>query len=247
MGLTFRENGEVWHREIKADFKVLTKALVEGTVDALKADWHKAVKAWSKGLLDGLGLKPDDPEELAWRAVYTTLRQAALSLVEDNRGFLTRKPKDPDRLPDELEIALTEFNIRIAPEFLSQAWRLPLLRDLQRPFTRWLRAFGVEEKRAVYIAAQLPQRFGYCLWDEWARHPDTYQPLEQALMVPVQRPPDLEALRRAYLTYLRDSYRFLDLKGLPGVVEAVEKASGLAPIPVNGSGSRKIIVQKTIG
>ncbi len=155
----------------------------EGTVDALKTDWRKAVKAWSKGVLDGLGLKPDDPEELAWRVVYTTLRQAALSLVEDNRGFLTRKPPNPDRLPDELEIALTEIEIRIAPEFLSQAWRLPLLRDLQRPFTRWLLAFGVEKKRAVYIAAQLPQRFGYCLWDEWARHRDIYQPLEQARSV----------------------------------------------------------------
>ena len=142
--------------------------------------------------------------------------------------FLPANPKDPDRLPDELEIALTEIDIRIAPEFLSQAWRLPLLRDLQRPFTRWLLAFGVEQKRAAHIAAQLPQRFGYCLWDEWARHRDTYQPLEQALMVPVQRPPNLERLRRAYLTYLRDSYRFLDLKGLPGVVEAVEKGSGLA-------------------
>lgn len=227
-GVKAEKPADFLHREITADFKVLTKALVEGAVDALKADWYGAAKTWGKGFLDGLGLKPDSPEELAWRVVYTTLRQAALSLVEDNLEFLTRTPEDPDHLPDELEFALTEIEIHIGPELLSHAWRLPLLLDLQRPFTRWLLAFGVDKQRAAHIAAQLPQRFGYCLWDEWACHRDTYEPLEQALMVPVQRPQDLYELRRAYLTYLEDSYRSLSLKGLPGVVESVEKGSGLA-------------------
>ena len=153
---------------------------------------------------------------------------AAWSLVEDNRHFLTRKPDVPNMLPDELDLTFSETEFCLGPDFLTSAWRLPLLRELQRPFTRWLRAFGVEEDRARHIAAQLPQRFGYCLWDEWARHRDTYRPLEASLLIPVQRPPNLDGLRRAYLIYLKESYRYLDLKGLPGLVEAVEKAAGLA-------------------
>jgi predicted NACHT family NTPase len=81
--------------------------------------------------------------------------------------------------------------------------------------------------QAKAIAARLPRRFGLCVWDEWAAHPDTYRPLFDAVMAPIQRPPDLDALRQAYLDYLSDSYRYLDLKGLPGFVEAVEKAAGL--------------------
>ena len=82
--------------------------------------------------------------------------------------------------------------------------------------------------RSFVCCARLPRRFGLCLWDEWAEHPDTYRPLFDAVMAPIQRPPDLDKLRQAYLDYLSDSYRYLDLKGLPGFVEAVEKAAGLA-------------------
>jgi formylglycine-generating enzyme required for sulfatase activity len=227
-GLIAKAPKPLLEREIKLDFRQLGKALVGGGTDALKGDWYGAARTLGDGFIGGLGLKADAAGALAWRLVLTALRRALLGLVPEHHRLLAHKPKDDAaKLPDEIELILADTELRVDETLLTASWRLPLLKALEPAFVRWLRAFGVDQDRSARIAARLPQRFGLALWDEWAAHPDTYRPLFDAVMVPIQRPPDLDALRQIYLDYLSDSYRYLDLKGLPGFVEAVEKAAGL--------------------
>lgn len=227
-GIQARKPKPLFGRAIHADVKVLGRALLEGSIDAIKGDWYESVKSFGDGVLQGFGLSKDSPEELAWRLVYTSTRQAMVSLVKENQEFLSQRPNMPETLLQEFENVFVNTNLELDSDFLTRAWQLPFLRALQGPFAAWLRAFGTDEKQAAYIAAQLPLCFGYCLWDEWARHREIYEPLEKALMVPVQRPPNLNMQRRKYLTYLTDTYRHLNLKGLPRLVDAVTQAAGLA-------------------
>lgn len=227
-GLIAKAPKPLLEREIKLDLRQLSKALVDGGTDALKGDWYGAARNLGEGFIGGLGLKADNAGALAWRLVLTALRRALLGLVAEHHSLLAHKPKDEvDKLLDKFELILADTELRVDETLLTDSWRLPLLKALEPAFVRWLMAFGVGRDRSAIIAARLPQRFGLALWDEWAAHPDTYRPLFDAVMVPIQRPPDLYALRRTYLDYLSDSYRYLDLKGLPGFVEAVEKAAGL--------------------
>ena len=226
-GLITKAPKPLLEREIKLDLKALGKALVGGGTDALKGDWYGAARRLSEGFVDGLGLEADDAGALAWRLVLSALRRAVLALADEYRPLLRRQSKDTEALPDEIALVLAETELRVDETLLTASWRLPLLKALEPAFARWLMTFDADEDQARAIAARLPRRFGLCVWDEWAAHPDTYRPLFEAVMAPIQRPPDLDALRQAYLDFLSDTYRYLDLKGLPGFVEAVEKAAGL--------------------
>ncbi len=177
--------------------------------------------------MGGLGLQADDAGVLAWQLVLASLRRAVLGLVDEFHPLLRRQPEDAEALPDEIALLLTETPLGVDDTLLCASWKLPLLKALEPALARWLTAFGVEEGSAAVIAARLPRRFGLAMWDEWAAHPQTYKPLFDAVMGPIQRPPDLDDLRRRYLDYISDTYRYLDLKGLPGFIEAVEKAAGL--------------------
>jgi formylglycine-generating enzyme required for sulfatase activity/energy-coupling factor transporter ATP-binding protein EcfA2 len=226
-GLIAKAPKPLLEREVKLDLKALGKALVGGGTEALKGDWYGAARCLSEGFIDGLGLRADVAGVLAWRLVLTALRRAVLGLVEEHPLLPPHEPNLAEALPDEIALLLAETELRVDETLLTASWRLPLLMALEPAFARWLIAFGADKDQANAIATQLPRRFGLCLWDEWAAHPDTYRPLFDAVMAPIQRPPDLDGLRQAYLDYLSDSYRYLDLKGLPGFVEAVEKAAGL--------------------
>ncbi|MCG6942988.1 MAG: hypothetical protein LJE69_17285 [Thiohalocapsa sp.] len=195
-------------REIKLDLRQLGKALVGGGTDALKGDWYGAARRLGEGFIDGLGLAADDAGALAWRLVLTSLRRAVLGLVDEYRLLLLRRPENADALPDKIALVLEETELRVDERLPTESWKLPLLKALEPAFARWLWAFGVEKDSAEVIAARLPRRFGLALWDEWAAHPDTYRPLFDAVMAPIQRPPDLDDLRQRYLDYLSDSYRF---------------------------------------
>ena len=227
-GLKLTAPKKFWDRDLTANYKALAKALTKSCKDAIAGNYPAVVADAVEGVLEGLGLKSNDTGEIAWLLIHRAFLRALYELIAEYEEFIQVIPEDPQSLDEAMQLTLILSKGYIDRSFLQHPDDLVVMDEIKQSFTTWLRDHGTDQTDSENISMELPPRFHSSLDIEWSRRPGEYKPLKDAFDTPFIAPPlDIAELRNTYFTHLRESYRSLDLKGIPGVVDAVRKTAGI--------------------
>jgi hypothetical protein len=217
-----------WDRDLTTNYKALSKALTKAGKYATAGHYPAAVADAMEGVLERLGIKSNDTGEIAWLLIHRAFPRALYELIVEHEDLIQKLPEDPQSLDNAMQLTPILSKAYIDRSFLQRPSDLVVMGEIQQSFSKWLLDHGTDNTDPENISTELLFRFHRSLDIEWSRRPDEYKRLKDAFDTPfVAPPPDIAELRNTYVTYLRKSFRSLDLKGIPGVVEAVRKTAGI--------------------
>ena len=188
----------VWNRPLKADFKGIFGALGRGALHGFTGQWTE-LGSDAVDAVAGLGIDTRDAPQLGWVLIRRSLQAAMAELAREAAPLAGEPSKEAlDHLPDQLDAQIEKEKVAIDRKFFECPRELPLLVTLERPFSEWLVAYGLQLPAAVSIARRLPSYFVAALHAEWRRSPGTYGPVQEAVATPFTRAAERE---RAWALY----------------------------------------------
>ena len=192
---------KAWNKPLKADFRDFFKGLT-------KAIAHGAIGEWVSSGCDladavaAIGLKTE-PGERAWILIRRALSAATWEVISGcSPGLLLHEGIEAGPLCDGLDFALEESDLTIDSSFFTAPRRLAILQDYQALLGKWLEAAGMNSAQADSWSQRTATHFVYALRDEWQKHPRAYQPLRDALEMPVTLAAEREQDWERYFAYL---------------------------------------------
>jgi uncharacterized protein YjbI with pentapeptide repeats len=206
-GLKVEEPKSVFERPFQVDYKGLFKSLSKGIIHVASGKLEEAgIDATET--LSALGLKTEDPGELAFLLINRSMTEALLELVNESSSLqLIDAKKEPDAIAEQLDFSGSAREIIINRKFLDRPAELPFLKDVQFLLQKWLEGLYVSnpsaKPSAEAIANRLPGYFVYALNQEWRRNAKIYFPIIEALNTPFAKAGDREWAWAAYSALLR--------------------------------------------
>ena len=193
----------VFERSFQIDYKGLFKSLSKGVIHLASGKVEEAgIDATET--LSSLGLKTDDPGELAFLLINRSLTEALLELVnESSSQQLIDDKADPDAILEQIDFSSSSGEIFIDRKFFDRPAELPFLSEIQSLLQSWLECLGVSNPSAKAIAGRLPSYFVFALIQEWRMNAKTYGPIIEALDTPFARAGDREWTWSAYSALLQ--------------------------------------------
>jgi len=196
----------VFERPFQVDYRGLFKSLSKGVIHAAGGKLEEAgIDATET--LSALGLKTEDPGEIAFLLINRSLDEALLELVNESSCLqLMDEMIDPDVMVEQLDFTSAVTEVFIDRKFLDRPAELPFLKDVQSLLQKWLEGLCVSDPKAgpsaKAIADRLPSYFVYALIREWRKNAKIYLPIIEALNTPLARAGDREWAWSAYSALL---------------------------------------------
>ena len=206
-GLKVAKPKSVFERPFQVDYKGLFKSLSKGIIHVAGGKFEEAgIDATET--LSSLGLKTEDPGELAFLLINRSMTEALLELVrESSSQQLIDEKKDPVTVLEQLDFSSSAGEVFIDRKFLDRPSELPFLKDIQSLLQKWLESLYVSNPSAKLsakaIADRLPSYFVYALNQEWRKNAKTYFPIIEALDTPFAKAGDREWAWSAYSALLQ--------------------------------------------
>ncbi|MDD1762741.1 MAG: pentapeptide repeat-containing protein [Methanothrix sp.] len=202
-GLKAAKPKSVFERSIQIDYKGLIKSVSKGVIHLASGKVEEAgIDATET--LSSLGLKIEDPGELAFLLINRSLAKALLELVnESSSQQLIDDKVDLDAILEQIDFSSLSGEIAIDRKFFDRPAELPFLNEIQSLLQSWLECLGVSSPSSKAIAGRLPNYFVYALNQEWRNNAKTYGPIIEALDTPFARAGDREWSWSAYSALLQ--------------------------------------------
>ena len=155
--------------------------------------------------LSSLGLKSEDPGDLAFLLINRSMIQALSELARESSSLqlIDAQKNDPDAIVDQLDFSSSSNEIFIDRKFLDRPTDLPILKEVQFILQKWLEGLGVNNPSAKAIADRLPSYFVYSLNQEWRKNAKDYRPIIDALDTPFAKAGEREWAWTAYSALLQ--------------------------------------------
>jgi len=193
----------VFERSFQVDYKGLFKSLSKGVIHAAYGKLEEA-SIDATETLSALGIKSEDPGELAFLLINRSMIEALFELMRESSSLqLIDEKKDFDAITEQLDFSSSSAEIFIDKKFLDRPAELPYIRDIQSILQKWLEGLGVNNPSAKAIADRLPSYFVYALNQEWRKNAKTYRPIVEALDTPFAKAGDREWAWAAYSALLQ--------------------------------------------
>ena len=205
-GLKATKPKSVFERSFQVDYKGLFKSLSKGVIHAAGGKLEEAgIDATET--LSALGLKTEDPGEIAFLLINRSINEALLELVNEGSCLqLMDEKMNPDAAIEQLDFTSAVTEVFIDRKFLDRPAELPFLKDVQSLLQKWLEGLCVSDPKAgpsaKAIADRLPSYFVYSLIQEWRKNTKSYLPIIEALNTPFARAGDREWAWSAYSALL---------------------------------------------
>ena len=205
-GLKATKPKSVFERSFQVDYKGLFKSLSKGVIHAAGGKLEEAgIDATET--LSALGLKTEDPGEIAFLLINRSIADALLKLVNESSCLqLMVEETDPESMIEQLDFSSAVAEIFIDRKFLDRPAELPFLKDAQSLLQKWLEGLCGNDSKAgpsaKAIADRLPSYFVYSLIQEWRKNAKIYLPIIEALNTPFARAGDREWAWSAYSALL---------------------------------------------
>jgi len=202
-GLKAAKPKGVFEKSFQVDYKGLFKSISKGIIHAASGNVAEAgIDATET--LSSLGLKTEDPGELAFLLINRSLTKAVLELVnESSSQQLIDDKADPDAILEQIDFSSSSGEVLIDRKFFDRPAELPFLNEIQSLLQSWLECLGVANSGAKAIAGRLPSYFVYALIQEWRNNAKTYGPVIEALDTPFAIAGDREWAWSAYSALLQ--------------------------------------------
>ncbi len=196
-----------WNKPLKTDFKKLFVSLSKATTDGLLGKWENLGIDLVESAAT-LGLK-SEPGQVAWILINNALSQSIFQLVEEYENELEPiQKKNINKFNGTLDFELEKKRFTINEKFFTRPSRCSILKNIQKPFRQWLEGYIEKSEsrdpnvQALSIAGRLPSYFVNNLHQEWARCPDFYQPVLDAVESPFTKANAQERSWQKYESWL---------------------------------------------
>ncbi len=192
---------KVWNKNIQVNFKDLFWSLGKGALGGFSGNLLVAETSLMDAL-KALGLQ-NEPGQVAWLLIYSSLKRAIFALVQSNEDLLVKKLDDRalKELCNDLNLSWEDMELTLTSEFFQRPKDLPILEPIKTPLAQWLQGFGLNQAQARSIADRLPSYFVFALHEEWGSK--DYASLQQALQTPFTEASDRERGWRRYGAWLQ--------------------------------------------
>ncbi|MCX6681352.1 MAG: pentapeptide repeat-containing protein [Methanothrix sp.] len=206
-GLKVEKPKSVFERSFQVDYKGLFKSLSKGVIHVAGGKLEEA-SIDATETLSSLGLKTEDPGELAFLLINRSMTEALLELVREcSSQQLIDEKKDPDAILEQFDFSSSASEVFIDRKFLDRPADMPFLKDVQSLLQKWLEELYLSKPSAKpsakAIADRLPSYFVYALNQEWRKNAKTYRPIIEALDTPFAKAGDREWAWSAYSALLQ--------------------------------------------
>ena len=164
----------IFDKSFQVDYKGLFKSLSKGVIHAYTGKFEEASIDATEAL-SSLGLKSEDPGDLAFLLINRSMIQALSELARESSSLqlIDAQKNDPDAIVDQLDFSSSSNEIFIDRKFLDRPTDLPILKEVQSILQKWLEGLGVNSPSAKAIADRLPSYFVYSLNQEWRKNAKT--------------------------------------------------------------------------
>jgi uncharacterized protein YjbI with pentapeptide repeats len=210
-GVKVKKPTSVWVKPLKANYKDLFKALGKAVVHGASLNWTEVTKN-TVDALAAVGLERD-VGETAWLLIHRSVVRALYSLVEENleiirkyTGLTLESASSSDAFElmcEKLDAALEERDVALDEDFFLHPKELGVVKDVIRPFAKWLSGVGLTEAQAAAISDRLPSYFVYALVDEWRSRGEEYAGLYNAFKTPFEKASEREQAWAYYSAWLQ--------------------------------------------
>jgi uncharacterized protein YjbI with pentapeptide repeats len=205
-GLKVETPKSVFERSFQVDYKGLFKSLSKGVIHAAGGKLEE-VGIDATETLSALGLKTEDPGEIAFLLINRSISDALVKLVNESSCLrLAVEEADPESVIEQLDFGGAVAEVFIDRKFLDRPAELPFLKDVQSLLQKWLEGLCGNDLKAgpsaKAIADRLPSYFVYSLIREWRKNSKTYLPIIESLNTPFARAGDREWAWSAYSALL---------------------------------------------
>ena len=202
-GLKATKPKSVFERSFQIDYKGLFKSVSKGIIHVASGRVEEAGIDVTE-TLSSLGLKTEDPGELAFLLINRSLTEALLELVnESSSQQLIDDNADADAVLEQIDFSCHSGDVFIDRKFFDRPAELPFLNEVQSLLQSWLECLKVSNPSAKAIAGRLPSYFVYALNQEWRKNAKTYSPVIEALDTPFARAGDREWAWSTYSALLQ--------------------------------------------
>jgi len=194
----------IFDKSFQVDYKGLFKSLSKGVIHAYTGKFEEASIDATEAL-SSLGLKSEDPGDLAFLLINRSMIQALSELARESSSLqlIDAQKNDPDAIVDQLDFSSSSNEIFIDRKFLDRPTDLPILKEVQSILQKWLEGLGVNSPSAKAIADRLPSYFVYSLNQEWRKNAKDYRPIIDALDTPFAKAGEREWAWTAYSALLQ--------------------------------------------
>ena len=172
-----RQKPTFWKRPVELKFGKLAVALAKVGIGASMQKWPVAAMG-ARDLLKAVGLKPEEPEVVAWLLVQRALLLAAIQLAKETNSKIDF---DIQQLGKHIDFALDKEELFLPYDFIRSAHpkNLELLKSVRIPYKRWLIIHEISNVQAENLVQRLPSYFVFALHEEWSSKSKDYAVLTQ--------------------------------------------------------------------
>lgn len=194
----------IFDKSFQVDYKGLFKSLSKGVIHAYTGKFEEAGIDATEAL-SSLGLKSEDPGDLAFILINRSMIQALSELARESSSLqlIDAQKNNPDAIVDQLDFSSSSNEIFIDRKFLDRPTDLPILKEVQSILQKWLEGLGVNNPSAKAIADRLPSYFVYSLNQEWRKNAKDYRLIIDALDTPFAKAGEREWAWTAYSALLQ--------------------------------------------
>ena len=209
------------NKTIGVNFRDLFKAVGKAIADYSFGKWNFVAKDGIDALA-AFGLQ-QDAGHLAWLLIYRSLNRAIHQLVEDNQDLFNSKFKNYDEydaIAEEIESSLNNKEIIIESNFFNNPKLVLQQLDIDKPFSKWLQYYSLNEAAATSLCQRLPSYFVFALNQEWHARPSDYESINRFFNTPVSGAAEREQSWQLYNSWLKkqiDEPMFAEAFGLSQV------------------------------
>ena len=196
----------VFERSLQVDCKGLFKSVSKGIIHVAGGKLEEAAIDATE-TLSSLGIKTNDPAELAFLLINRSISEALLELLKESScQELIDIEKDHEAILEKLDFSSSATEIIIDKNFFDRPAMMPFVKDVQSMLQKWLEDLFICNPRAKpsakAIAERLPSYFIYAINQEWRNNAKTYRLIIDALDTPFARAGDREWAWTAYSALL---------------------------------------------
>ncbi|HLM59884.1 MAG TPA: hypothetical protein VK308_03670 [Pyrinomonadaceae bacterium] len=215
LGLPVKKPVSLWNREIEVNFKDLFKNLGKAIVSAKVGVFDITVDRLFDSI-DSFKFK-EEPEQLTWLLIYRSILAAISVLIKENllliqeanRGFQSLATKtnlsdeNLQEIANTLDYEVEAKNLVIEQRFFENPKELSIIKDIKKPFAKWLENFGLNSSQAHSISERFPSYFVFALNEEWRKRHEEYEILQSSFNTPFTKAAEREQEWNRYYAWLQ--------------------------------------------
>lgn len=195
-----------WAREFSFDSKEFFTALGKTVVNVAMQDSNGAMEN-ALDMLKSTGLDGKTAPMLAWSLINTALHKSIYNVVTECETLFDSEQLTETEIAELSEIlfrTMSDKQIGISADFLSNPKKLSLLKEIETPLTDWLQGLGASEAEASSVYFRLKDTFPVSLHSEWRSDPSAYAPIVEAVASPFLNATKIEREWEMYKAWLQE-------------------------------------------